>query len=75
MHARNSSWLIVLTSYSPSMGRSCVALLLVFWAGVMLLRRYPTSSLGLLSSSWICGDWRGLSGRTFGLGGNSGYFV
>ena len=75
MHARNSSWLIVLTSHSRLMGRPCVVLLLVFWAGVLLLGRFPASALGLFCSSWICGDRRGLSVRTFGLGGFSGSFV
>ena len=75
MHARNSSWLIILTSHNRLMGCSCVILLHLFWAGVLLLCRFPASALGLFSSSWIRGDRRGLSVCTFGMGGFSGSFV
>ena len=76
MHARNSSWLIILTSHIRLMGHSCVVLILVFWTGVLLLRRLPASAPWVLfSSSWIRDNCCGLSVCTFGLGGISGSFV
>ena len=62
MHARKSSCLIVLTSHSLSIGRSFFVLLLVFWAGVLLMRRFPVSATCVfLSSASILENQRSLS--------------
>ena len=76
MHARKSSSSIVLTSHSLSMGHLFVVLLLVFWAGVLLLCRFPASvTYAYFSSTSIRGDRLGLLVCTFGLGGLPGFSV
>jgi len=76
MHARNSSWSIVLTSHSCLMGCSCAVLFFVFWPGVLLLHRFPVSVPWVLfSSSCIREELLGFPVFVFGMGGFSGSFV